>query len=283
MRAYRHTLSIYSFVVLAFTFGLLSYGPQTFGVAGDPIASNTSSGMKIPRDSIGNENAAADVYGLGVRLGFYLQGFTQLLHIIPLRKDSGRGVKLACASIAISILASWSVLARDKLISPCETFLVTFILNSVSLPAGLAILNPDAIVGEGIGLMLFILTMVWTNVATTWTYTKLWHTLPLLDTENVVFFFAPVSVTGWFRIFALVMSLFSWLSLLAEIPLFIMTGETALRCYFKGISELPDEDRKRLKKPEMMTMLRAIMPLLKRLEQRRELGPGPEIAYRVTT
>ena len=150
MRAYRHTLSIYSFVVLAITIGLLSYGPQTFGVAGDPIASNTPSGMKTPRDSIGNENAAADVYGLGVRLGFYLQGFTQLLHIIPLRKNSGRGVKLACASIAISILASWSVLARDRLISPCETFLVTFILNSVSLPAGLAILNPDAIVGEGI-------------------------------------------------------------------------------------------------------------------------------------
>ena len=131
---------------------------------------------------------------------------------------------------------------------------------------------------DSISLMLFILTMVWTNVATTWSYAKLWHSLPLLDTENIVFFFAPVSVTGWFRIFALVMSLFSWLSLLNEIPLFIKIGKTALRCYFKGMSELPDEDRKRLKDSEMMTTLIApIMPLLKRLEQRRELGPDPEL------
>jgi hypothetical protein len=275
MRAYKHTLLSHSLVVLAITCGLLSYGPQIFGVAGNPTVLDTPSGIIIPRDEpngIGNLNAAADVYGLGVRLGFYLQGFTQLLHIIPLRKDSGRGVKLACASIAISILASWSILAGDKLISPCETFLVTFILNSVSLPAGLAVINPDAIVGEGIGLMLFMITLVWTNVATTWTYAKLWHTLPLLDTENVVFFFAPVSVTGGFRIFALVMSLLSWLLLLAEIPFFYIIGKTALRCYFKGMNELSDEDRKRLKKSEMMAIKVIIMPLLKRINRKRGLG-----------
>ena len=277
MRTYRHTLLSHSFVFLAVIFGLLSCGPQIFGVAGEPIAPDTPSGTTIPRDSIGNQNAAADVYGLGVRLGFYLQGFTQLLHLIPLRKDSGRGVKLACASIAISILASWSVLAGDKLISPCETFLVTFILNSVTLPATFAVFNPDAIVGEGIGSILFILTVVWTNVATTWTYAKLWHTLPLLHTENVVFFFAPVSVTGWFRKLGLVLALLSWLSILAEIPHFIMIGETALRCYFKGISDLPDEDRKRLKGYGRMNVLILFMPLLKRLERRSELGPGPEL------
>jgi hypothetical protein len=279
MRTYKHTRLSHSLVVLAITCGLLSYGPQIFGVAGNPTAHDTPSGIIIPRDgpdSIGNQNAAADVYGLGVRLGFYLQGFTQLLHIIPLRKDSGRGVKLACASIAISILASWSILAADKLISPCEAFLVTFILNSVSLPAGLAILNPDAIVGEGIGLMLFILTMVWTNVATTWTYAKLWHTLPLLDTKNVVFFFAPVSVTGGFRIFALLLSLFSWLLLLAEVPFFLIIGKTALRCYFKGMNEISDEDRKRLKESEMMAIKVVIMPLLKRIMRKRGLAPGPE-------
>jgi len=246
------------------------------GVAGNPTALDIPSGIIIQRDSIGNSNAAADVYGLGVRLGFYLQGFTQLLHIIPIRKDSGRGVKLACASVAISILASWSILAADKLISPCETFLVTFILNSVSLPAGLAILNPDAIVGEGIGLMLFILTMVWTNVATTWTYAKLWHTLPLLDTKNVVFFFAPVSVTGGFRIFALVMSLFTWLLLVAETPFFLIIGKTALRCYFKGMGEISDEDRKRLKESETVAIKMVIMPLLNRIVRKRKPPPGPE-------
>ena len=271
MRTYRHTLLSHNFVVLAITFGLLSYGPQIFGVAGDPIASDTPSGTAIPRDSIGSQNAAADVYGLGVRLGLYLQGFTQLLHLVPFRKDSGRGVKLACASIAISILASWSILARDKLISPCEACLVTFILNSVTIPATLTLFKPNTIAGEGIGLMLFLLTMLWTTVATTWTNAKLWHTLPLLDTENVVFFFVPVSVTGWFRIFSLVSVSLSWPFILAMISFFIMIGKTALRCYFKGMSELPDEDRKRLKDLETLGPAIFITQLLKPLTREREL------------
>jgi len=232
--------------ILAAATILLLTAAQTIGVAGNPIPHGPPS-SKIPRrDGTGNPDAATDLYGLGVRIGFYLQGFTQLLHVIPRRIDSGRGVKLACAGVALSILSSWAFFAREKLFSPCEAYLLTFILNSVSLPAGMTMGNPDAIVGEGFALFLSLATLIWTNVTTTWTYATLWRTLPVLDTKNMAYFFGAVSVTGWFRVLMLALSSISWVFQLPQIVLFFRIGRIALKCYLKGIGELPEEDRKKL-------------------------------------
>src|SRR2546430_16170082 len=102
-------------LLLAIFYLLLTYGGQIFGVAGSPTILRPQSAVLVSRDDIanlkvaGSSIAARDLYGLGVRLGFYLQGSAWIFHLLRPDKESGRGLKLACGSITIAILASWTV------------------------------------------------------------------------------------------------------------------------------------------------------------------------------
>ncbi|KAE9373359.1 hypothetical protein N431DRAFT_482418 [Stipitochalara longipes BDJ] len=252
MRLHGCTLSGHKLLVLIGIFILLSYGSHVFAAEGSLITIEPRSSTLDPRENSGDPDAAADIYGLGVRVGFYLQGISQLLHTVPRRKDSGRGVKLACASVSISILASWSVLARDKLFSPSEAYLVTFILNSVNIPATMTLINSDAIAGEGIGLVLSLVALVWGVTASTWTSAVLYRTLPRLETGNVVWFFAKVSVTGWFRVFWLVVASMAWLILLSQVRHFLRVGWITSRCYLQAMDDLPEDDKSKAKSKDIL-------------------------------
>ncbi|PWY74492.1 hypothetical protein BO94DRAFT_606951 [Aspergillus sclerotioniger CBS 115572] len=158
----------------------------------------------IAREEIGNDDAAQDLYGLGVRLGFYLQGLAMILYLYGDEENYGKGLKIASGSITVSILASWFCYAVEQAFSPSEAIVVLMMVMCLAFPAKYTLCNPRTIMGETIGVLAVLLTELGTCAALLWTFGTLVHSLPRLGTPNVVFFFARVSLTGWVRYLALV-------------------------------------------------------------------------------
>ncbi|GAM33760.1 hypothetical protein TCE0_013f00896 [Talaromyces pinophilus] len=152
----------------------------------------------------GSPSAAQDLYGIGVRIGFYLQALAMILYNYNKEGNYGRGLKLASGSITISILAAWFTFAAKRLFSPAEAFSMLLILMSLSFPAKTTLLRPKTVLGEILGLVALLVTELATCAALLWMFATLVHSLPALGTGNVIFFFARVSITGWFRYLALV-------------------------------------------------------------------------------
>ncbi|KAL2169556.1 hypothetical protein VTG60DRAFT_5949 [Thermothelomyces hinnuleus] len=168
--------------------------------------------MMVTRDGDGGEaggspDAAQDLYGLGVRIGFYLQAMGMVLYTYGSGKDRGKGLKLASGSITIAILASWFVFSARGLFSPSEAAVVLLILLSLSFPAKTTLLNPHTIVAEAIGLVALLLVEMGTCAALLWLFARLVVTLPRLGTPNLVFLFCKVRLDGGFRWVALVYSI----------------------------------------------------------------------------
>ncbi|EFR05212.1 hypothetical protein MGYG_08226 [Nannizzia gypsea CBS 118893] len=170
--------------------------------------------------TIGSPEAAQDLYGLGVRVGFYLQGLGMILYnygpdevedtnIITSddqkpKNEHGKGLKIASGSITLAILASWFGFAAHARFSAAESIIILLMVISLSLTAKSTLMNSRTIVGELIGLMALLLTELGVCAALLWTFAVLVKRLPLLGTKNLVFFFAPVRLDGWFRYLALV-------------------------------------------------------------------------------
>lgn len=160
--------------------------------------------MADSEPKIGSPDAAQDLYGIGVRIGVYLQAFGLILYNYSDKEDAGKGLKVASGSITVSILASWFVFAANSFFSPSEAVITLLLLLSLSFPAKTTLLNPQTILGETLGLVTLLLSELGVCSALLWTFAKLVNTLPTLGTDNVVFFFARVSINGWFRYLALV-------------------------------------------------------------------------------
>ncbi|EGX52827.1 hypothetical protein AOL_s00007g163 [Orbilia oligospora ATCC 24927] len=152
---------------------------------------------------LGNDNAAQDLYGTGVRVGLYLQSSGLALYNYSSDKHSRQGLKIASGSICIAILSPWFVFAAQQAFSPCEAFIVLLMLSSL-FPPGSTLRNIDDAVGQQIlGLVAILLSTLGISLAFIWTFGKLVVTLPELGTKNVVFFCTRVSLKGWFRWLAL--------------------------------------------------------------------------------
>ncbi|KAI1183154.1 hypothetical protein F5B17DRAFT_152468 [Nemania serpens] len=160
--------------------------------------------MSTHETQIGSPEAAQDLYGLGVRVGFYLQALGMILYNYGNGEDYGKGLKLASGSITLSILASWFVFAAYQSFSPSEAVIVLLVLISLSFPAKTTLLNPRTIADETTGLIILVIVELGTCGALLWTFSRLVDTLPTFGTDNVVFFFAKVAINGWFKILALV-------------------------------------------------------------------------------
>ncbi|KAJ5400297.1 hypothetical protein N7465_010786 [Penicillium sp. CMV-2018d] len=193
-----------------------------------------------PHEEIGNDEAAQDLYGLGVRLGFYLQALAMIMYLYGDKKNYGKGLKLASGSITVSVLASWFRYATEAEFSPSEAVVVLMILMSLSFPAKWTLRNPRTIMGETIGIITILLTELATCTALLWTFASLVHSLPRLGTPNVVFFFSPVSLTGWFRYLALVYLVLDAITSLYLAYRMVLVMMIVWRCYAAGHRE-PDE------------------------------------------
>ncbi|KAF3317982.1 hypothetical protein TWF173_009803 [Orbilia oligospora] len=155
--------------------------------------------IPVIEEVLGNDNAAQDLYGTGVRVGLYpvsypdleglyLQSSDLSLYDYSSDKHSRQGLKIASGSICIAILSPWFVFTAQQVFSPCEAFIVILMLSSL-FPPGSTLRNIDDAAGQQIlGLVAILLSNLGISLAFLWTFGKLVVTLPELGTKNVVFF-----------------------------------------------------------------------------------------------
>jgi hypothetical protein len=145
------------------------------------------------------------MYGLGVRIGFYIQALAMILYTHGRRNGNGpgKGLKLASGSISIALLSAWFVSAARASFSPSEAAIVLLILLTISVPGKLTLMSIYTIPGEAIGLVSLLLFEIAFRAAQLWLFANLVITLPHLGTENIIFLFVPVRIDGWFRWVAL--------------------------------------------------------------------------------
>ncbi len=190
--------------------------------------------------AVGNESAAQDLYGLGVRVGFYLQALAMILYLYGDKKSSGKGLKIASGSITGSILTSWFVYAIQAKFSPCEALVVLLFLMNLSFPAKVTLLNPQAIAGETIGLITLMMNEIGICTALIWLFSSLALNLPLMETPSVIY--RGVSLSGWFRCVALGYCLVDALTSLIFLKKAARLVRIAWQCYTSHDSEVTEED-----------------------------------------
>jgi len=154
----------------------------------------------------GSSFAASDIYGLGIRVGLYCQAIGMFLAAIPGPKRASIGIKLTSSGYMIAILTSWTVLVQRQEMSPCEGWLILTLTGMLAIPAAVTCYDFDSIIGETFAFDLVFLSFLWTTSSALWFWATLYQSLPLLGTNDLVWFFVNVNITGWFRIFALVLN-----------------------------------------------------------------------------
>ena len=218
---------ILAFIVLSLRVSALSVN------AGTPAT--VSHGLETRQN--GSSPAAADLYGIGIRIGIYLQSVGMLMSLVR----QGRGsYKLAVSANTIAVLISWTILARRKTFSPCEAWLVLSILGVLFFPAGATLCNVANTAGEGIGIFLVVVSSMWLFISILWLFVSLIYRLPQLGTTNTAWIFVPVPLDGWFRVLMLVAaSLFLLSSVLTAFGATLLIHE-AMKCWYTG--EDSDDD-----------------------------------------
>src|SRR5579862_2631170 len=166
----------------------------------------------VRRQQNGNPDAAGDLYGLGLRVGAYMQVFGMILSCIRDHRRSRIGVKLLSASVCVALLTALTVLIARRTISPCEAWLVLSLINVYGIPRFAAV-NESPKNHGGVAVLLCLISVVWQELLHLWFFATLYRSLPRLGTSNQVWFFASVDITGWFRIFMPVYSCASCLLL----------------------------------------------------------------------
>ena len=154
----------------------------------------------------GSSFAASDIYGLGIRVGLYCQAIGMFLAAIPGPKRASIGIKLTSSGYMIAILTSWTVLVQRQEMSPCEGWLILTLTGMLAIPAAVTCYDFDSIIGETFAFDLVFLSFLWTASSAIWFWATLYQSLPLLGTNDLVWFFVNVNITGWFRIFALALN-----------------------------------------------------------------------------
>ena len=161
--------------------------------------------LNLMRRQNGNPNIAGDIYGLGLRIGAYLQIVGMLLSCIRTRKSSRAGILLLSSAVCLSLFAAWSILVAQQAISPCEAWLILSLSAAYGAPRFVA-LNETECSRGGIAIVCCMISVLWQQILYLWFFGKLYRQLPLLRTENRAWLFAPVDLDGGFRIFMLVVT-----------------------------------------------------------------------------
>ena len=199
------------------------------------VMTSSSPNLATPniRRQNGSAEAAADLYGLGIRVGAYLQVFGMLLSCIGYQKRSRTGIKLLSSAVCVAILASWTAFVCRREISPCEAWLVLSLVNAYGTPRSAAIKHWNTKDGGGVAFGFALVSLVWQSVSFMWFFATLFHQLPILGTNNRVWLFTAVDISGWFRILMLVYSSLCCLYLPVEIVSYLLLIRTAF-CSWTG-------------------------------------------------
>lgn len=181
----------------------------------------------------GSSNAAGDLYGLGLRVGAYLQVFGMLLSCLRSGNRSRVGIKLLSSSVCVSLLISWTILVSGQKISPCEAWLVLSLTNAYGTPRSAAI-NESRKKNGGVAIIVSAVAVIWQDILFLWFFTTLYRSLPLLGTYNRVWFFTAVDITGWFRALMLVYCCLKFLLLPFEFVAYFSMGVMRFNTWSQG-------------------------------------------------
>lgn len=170
--------------------------------------------------SVGNSVSAVDIYGLGVRIGFYLQsaGITvsairpfrhwlreRLFGWVADERDEPHSDTsvIAFSIVLVAVLINLTTQISGHNISPAEVIVVLSIINTNTI-VNFALLGSGfgELRGNGIGYFLNFACSVWLLVLQMWFWTKGRKTLPLLGMPSRTWFFAEVRIDGWYWIFS---------------------------------------------------------------------------------
>jgi hypothetical protein len=169
-----------------------------------PDSSASQLDLGLLRRTIGNPNAAGEIYGMGLRVGAYLQIFGMLLSCIRNGENRSReGILLLSSSVCLSLFLALTILVSRHDLSPCEAWLILSLAAAYGAPRFCAV-NEKSTPTAGIATVCCLASLLWQEVLYFWFWTTLYRQLPLLGTANRVWFFAPVDLAGWFRIFMVV-------------------------------------------------------------------------------
>ena len=181
----------------------------------------------------GSPNAAADLYGLGLRVGAYLQILGMLLPCLRSQKRSRIGIKLLSSSVCVALLSSWTVLVCRRSISPCEAWLILSLTLAYGAPQAAAI-NVSGKRKGGIAILICAISVIWQEAVSVWFFATLYRNLPLLGTSNRVWFFTAVDISGWFRVLMLVYSCVVCLLLPFQVVSYLSMGVSRFSAWTEG-------------------------------------------------
>lgn len=160
--------------------------------------------------ALGSEQAATELYGLGVRIGMYLQGIAFLFRLTDTEPIPPMSITL----IPFSIYCGWAKVVSRRTISPAESLVVMGIIAVVYFPNSISltyfIRKEKFTITTALASALNFATMWFSKLAVLWFWSVGWKVLPRLETENVTFFFAKIAIDNrGYRIFALTYAIIS--------------------------------------------------------------------------
>ena len=166
-----------------------------------PIHTNLFSyaiSKKLNDRNVGNSTFAQDIYGVGVRVGLYLQALSGILVTIrPLRQPGGATPIIFSTIICLSILGSWTKRAVSHDISPAESIVVFNMLLTNTSPAMIGTINAG-VRGNVLGFFCWIILILWLQGAQLWFYPIGSSILPPLGTPGIAWFFVQVRIRSWY-------------------------------------------------------------------------------------
>lgn len=182
-------------------------------VEGSNFGPNTS--KRLDDHSVGNSVSAVDMYGLGVRIGFYLQsaGITvsairpfrhwlreRLFGWVADERDEPHSDTpvIAFSIVLVAVLINLTTQISSHNISPAEVIVVLSIINTNTI-VNFALLGSGfgELRGNGISYFLNFACSVWLLILQLWFWTKGRKTMRLLGTPSRTWFFAEVRINGW--------------------------------------------------------------------------------------
>jgi len=222
----------------------ISLGMPVENPATDSSISQTN--ITLFRRQYGNSNAAGDLYGLGLRVGAYLQVFGMLLSCVRSENRSRAGIFLVSSSVCLSLFFALTIIVAHHAISPCEAWLILSLTAAYGVPRFCAVNETDK-PKAGIATVCCLVSLLWQQILYFWFWTTLCRQLPLLGTANQVWFFGRVDVSGWFRIFMLVATCLDSIMTAASIAPYL--NLIAIRFVYWTGAELEDSPLEREAKP----------------------------------
>jgi hypothetical protein len=187
--------------------------------------------------SVGNSVSAVDIYGRGVRAGFYLQSagisiaaIRPFRHWVRERLYGGQVSEIdephnetpviAFSIVLVAVLINLTTQISSHNISPAEVIVVSSIINTNTIVNfGLLGSGFGELRGNGIGNFLNFACSVWLLILQMWFWIRGRKMLPLLGTQSRTWFFVKVRIDGWYWIFST-----AWvaLTILLQLPALMM-------------------------------------------------------------